>query len=122
MIVAVTVTQKFLGTNISVNDITATSDADVVATIPLPLGSGQQLGGLTPVAPAEVYLTPMLSQALTAMSAWVWAWVLAPGAITLSKQTSTGSGNAAVQLRCVIKSPQAPNAVGSASQIQPLGL
>ena len=96
---AVTVTLVFQGTNINVSDITATADGDVAATV------NHGLGG----APLEVYLTPLLSQALTALSAWAVTSPPATGItatqVLLTKLASTGSGNAAKQLRVVSKSP-----------------
>ena len=74
-------------------DVTATADADTTATIPHLMG----------VAPLKVTLTPLVSQALTALS----AWTAAPGAanVVLTKLASTGSGNAAAQVRCTIELP-----------------
>lgn len=96
---AVTIVKVFQGTNISINDVIATADGDVAATIPHGLGG----------APVEVYLTPLLSQALTALSAWAVATPPATGItatnLVLTKLASTGSGNAVVQLRTVCKSP-----------------
>lgn len=120
---AVTVSQIFLGANIQINDIIATADADVAATIPSKLGAGGTNG--SSAIPSEVYLTPMLSQALTALSGWSFNWQSTPTLnYSLVKLASTGSGNAAVQLRAIFKSVQAPNAVvgGTAVPLQPLGL
>ncbi len=75
-------------------DIVASADADVAASITHLLG----------VAPAEVIITPMLTQALTALSGWVVA-TISTTVVTLTKLASTGSGNAAVQLRVIIKRP-----------------
>ncbi len=74
-------------------DIVASADGDTAGTFPHLMGS----------APAEVYLVPLLSQALTALS----AWTVAPGAanIVLTKLASTGSGNASAQLRVIVRRP-----------------
>lgn len=121
---AVTITQIFLGTNIQINDIIATADGDVAASYPILLGSGP-IGASA--IPGEVYITPMLPQALAARSAWAVFWQsLATLNLSLTKQASAGSGNPAVQLRVVIKSPQAPNAPGynpnGSTPQQPLSL
>lgn len=96
---AVTLTTIFQGTNINITDVVASADGDVAATIP------HGLGGV----PAECYLTPMLSQALAAASAWAVATPPATGLTSvntvLTKLATAGSGNAAVQLRVVSKSP-----------------
>lgn len=119
---AVTLSQIFLGTNIQVVDVIATADADVAAVISSKLGSGS-IGASA--IPTEIYLTPMLSQALTALSCWTFNWQSTPTLnYSLVKLASTGSGNAAVQVRFIAKSVQAPNAVvgGTAVPLQPLGL
>lgn len=93
---AVSVATVLGGTNTFIGDVTATADGDTTATVT----HGLSAGG----TPKEIYLTPILSQGLTALSAWTGA---APGATTatLTKLTSTGSGNASAQLRCTIKTP-----------------
>lgn len=95
----VTLTTIFQGTNINITDVVASADGDVAATIPHGLAA----------APAEVYLTPMLSQALAAASAWAVATPPATGVtatnVVLTKLATAGSGNAAVQLRVISKSP-----------------
>lgn len=75
-------------------DVTATADGDVTATIPHLMG----------VAPKEVYLTPLLSQALTALSAWA-ATTINTTNVVLTKLASTGSGNALAQVRVIIGLP-----------------
>ena len=81
--------------NYMIVDVTATADADTTATIP-------HLMGATPL---DVTITPILSQALTALSAWTAATGAAN--VVLTKLASTGSGNASAQLRCIIRRPYA---------------
>jgi hypothetical protein len=81
--------------------IIATSDGDVAATVTHNMGlTTAQLAAGQP----EVTLTPVLSQALTALSAWTVTTKTA-NAVTLTKLGSTGSGNASPQLEIVIKRP-----------------
>lgn len=75
-------------------DIVASADGDTTITVPHLMG----------VAPQEVYITPLLSQALTALSGWVVSTINTTN-IILTKLASTGSGNAAAQLRLIVKRP-----------------
>lgn len=81
-------------------DIIATADADTTATIPHLQGSTNPPGSTPPL---KVTITPVLSQALTALSAWTAATGAAN--VVLTKLASTGSGNAAVQVRVTIEKP-----------------
>ena len=83
---AVTVTNTLAGVSTFICTVISTVDGDTTATCPHGLLSTPLLWGVTPV----------LSQALTALSAWT---VAAPGATNLvgTKLTSVGSGNAGVQ-------------------------
>ena len=81
--------------------VIATADADTTATITHNLGL--TAAQLTEGAP-EVTLCPILSQALTALSGWVCS-AKAANTVTLTKLTSTGSGNARAQLAVVVKRP-----------------
>lgn len=85
---AVTITNVLAGKNAFICDVAATADGDTTATCPHGL----------PVAPLFVTLCPTLSQALTALSGWA-ATTIDGTNITLTKLTSTGSGNAAKQVR-----------------------
>jgi hypothetical protein len=87
---AVTLTAVLTGTTMNIQDITSTADADAAATVTHGLGA----------TPLFVSLTALLSQALTALSAWATN-VIGSSTITLVKLTSTGSGNAAKQLRVI---------------------
>lgn len=93
---AVTITTVHDGTDTFIADVTASADGDTTATIPHTLGA----------IPEEVILTPTLSQALTALSAWA-APVASIDAtnVVCTKLTSTGSGSATKQLRVTIKRP-----------------
>lgn len=90
---AVTITTVYDGEDTFIATVTATADGDTTATIPHGLG----------VAPAEFYATQLISQALTALSAWSWAADATN--VVGTKLTSTGSGNASAQARVVIKRP-----------------
>lgn len=83
---AVTITNTLAGYSTFICTVIATADADVTATAPHGLASTPLLWGFTQV----------LSQALTALSAWA---IPSSGATNLvgTKLTSTGSGNAGVQ-------------------------
>jgi len=82
-------------------NIIATADGDVAATVTHNLGSNAaELALGNPM----VILEPLLSQALTALSSWIIATKTAV-VITLTKLGSTGSGNAAPQLRTHILRP-----------------
>lgn len=86
---AVTIANTLAGVNSFVATVIATADADTTATAPHGFLTTPLLWGVTQV----------LSQALTALSAWA---VASPGATNLvgTKLASTGSGNAAVQ--CIL--------------------
>lgn len=93
---AVSVTNILAGTNTFIGDVIATADGDTTTTITHGLSAGGTPLGLS--------ATQLLSQALTALSAWAFA---APGATTCvgTKLASTGSGNASPQVRVVITGP-----------------
>jgi len=90
----VTVTSILAGSYMKIVDITATADGDTTATI---------THGLV-VTPLFISMCQLVSQALTALSAWAFS---APGATTSTgtKLTSTGSGNANPQVRVAIWAP-----------------
>lgn len=73
--------------------LTATADADTTITVPHLMGA----------APLLVTLTPILSQALTALSGWTVA--IGAANLVFTKLASTGSGNAAAQLQVVVQKP-----------------
>lgn len=83
---AVTIANTLAGTFSFICTVIATADADTTATAPHGLSATPLLWGFTQV----------LSQALTALSAWA---IAAPGTTNLvgTKLTSTGSGNAGIQ-------------------------
>lgn len=84
-----------------VADVIATADADTTATITHNFGlSAAELASGDP----RVILTPLISQALTALSAWA-VTAIATNSITLTKLTSVGSGNASAQLRVSVQRP-----------------
>lgn len=91
---AVTVTAILAGSNTYIADVVATADGDTTATITHGLAS----------SPKEISMCQLISQALTALSAWAFS---APGATTSTgtKLASTGSGNASAQVRVNIKTP-----------------
>lgn len=91
---AVTVATILAGVNTFIGDVTATADGDTTGTVTHGLAT----------TPKEVNACQLISQALTALSAWA---VTAIGATTLTvtKLTSTGSGNASAQLRVTCKTP-----------------
>ena len=91
---AVTITTVFDGPDSFIADVIATADADTTATIPHTLGA----------APQEVTITQLISQALTALSAWAVTTIDATN-VVCTKLTSVGSGNAGAQLRVIIKRP-----------------
>lgn len=91
---AVTVTTIIASPTCNISDIIATADGDTAATVT------HGLGGI----PAEVYGTQLISQALTALSAWALTSRLA-ATVVWTKLASTGSGNAGAQLRSVCRSP-----------------
>ena len=81
--------------------IIATADADVTATVTHNMAlSVAELAAGQP----EVIVTPTLSQALTALSAWT-VTAKATNTITLTKLASVGSGNAGSQLDVAVKRP-----------------
>lgn len=90
---ATSATVVFTGTDTIIRDVIATADADTTLVIAHGLGA----------APAEVTMTPLLSQALTALAAWTVA--IDATNLTLTKLASVGSGNAAAQLRVIAKRP-----------------
>jgi len=89
----VTVTTVLAGTDMYIATVVASADGDTTATIPHGLGA----------IPLEFYATQLLSQALTALSAWSWA--IDTTNLVGTKLASTGSGNAAAQVRVVVKRP-----------------
>lgn len=91
---AVSLTVVFTGTDTLIRDVIATADADTTATI---------AHGLV-TAPQEVTITPILSQALAALSGWAVTTIDATN-VVCTKLTTAGSGNAAAQLRVIIKRP-----------------
>lgn len=91
---AVSIASTFTGTDTVIRDVTATADADTTATIPHGLG----------VAPAEVTITKTLSQALAAESSWAVTTIDATN-VVCTKLATVGSGNAAAQLKVIIKRP-----------------
>lgn len=84
---AVTVATVLGGYTTFIASVICTADADV--------GTGNVAHGLG-VAPKLFGVTQVLSQALTALSAWS---IAVPGATNIvgTKLASTGSGNAAIQ-------------------------
>jgi hypothetical protein len=82
-------------------DIIASADGDTVATVTHNFATS--VADLAKGFPL-VILTPTLSQALTALSAWT-VTTKTTNAITLTKLTSTGSGNASPQLTVAILRP-----------------
>lgn len=91
---AVSITSVFTGTDSVIRDVIATADGDTTATIPHGLGA----------APAEVTITKTLSQALAAESSWSVTTIDATN-VVCTKLATAGSGNAAAQLRVIIKRP-----------------
>lgn len=85
---AVTLATLLAGPTMNIQTVIASADGDTTATCPHLLGA----------APLFVALTQMLSQALTALSAWAAGTVDATNVVG-TKLTSTGSGSASVQLR-----------------------
>ncbi len=81
-------------------DVVATADGDTTATIPHLMGSANPPGSTPPL---KVTITPLISQALTALSAWTAATGAAN--VVLTKLASTGSGNANPQIRVHIEKP-----------------
>jgi hypothetical protein len=81
-------TQTWIGT------IIATADGDTTATITHGLSA----------TPTDVQITQTISQALTALSAWA-VTTISSTQVVLTKLTSTGSGNASVQLQVRISLP-----------------
>lgn len=72
-------------------DVTATADADTAITIVHGLGN----------PPPVVGITQLLTQAITALSAWA-ATTIDGTNVILTKTTATGSGDAAAQVRAII--------------------
>lgn len=92
---AVSTTPVLSGTTKFIFDVTATADADTT--------TGSVAHGLGAV-PLSVIITPLVSQALTALSAWA-VTTLDGTNIALTKLTSAGSGNASPQLRVEVSLP-----------------
>ena len=82
-------------------DVIASADGDVAATIThnMAISAADLLLGKP-----EVYLTPILSQALTALPMWAATSILT-NTVVLTKLASVGSGNAAAQLRVYVSRP-----------------
>jgi len=97
---APTTTQSALVKMVTAN-IIASADGDTTATVThnLQISTADRAKGF-PI----VILTPLLSQALTALSAWT-ATITDGNVVTLTKLTSTGSGNASPQLRITVMRP-----------------
>lgn len=84
-----------------VADVIATADADTTATITHNFGlSAAELASGSPV----IDFVPIISQSLTALSSWA-VTAIATNSVTLTKLTSTGSGNANPQVRVFIQRP-----------------
>lgn len=78
----------------NIQDVVASADGDTTATLPHLLVN----------IPLFVTATQLLSQALTALSAWAAGTIDATN-VVLTKLTSTGSGSATKQLRVVAWAP-----------------
>jgi hypothetical protein len=87
----ITLATTLAGPTMNIQTVIASADGDV---------SSGAMPHLLQGAPLFVALTQMLSQALTALSAWAATTVDAT-AVTCTKLASTGSGSASVQLRVV---------------------
>lgn len=87
----ITLATTLAGPTMNIQTVIASADGDT---------SSGAMAHLLQGAPLWVCLTQMLSQALTALSAWAATTVDAT-AVTCTKLASTGSGNAGVQLRVV---------------------
>lgn len=81
--------------------VIASADGDTTATITHNLA--MTAADLTAGRP-EVYVTQLISQALTALSAWA-VTTIAANTVVLTKLASTGSGNASPQIQVTIKRP-----------------
>lgn len=81
--------------------IIATADGDTVATVTHNLAL--TAADLTAGRP-DISVTQLISQALTALSAWA-VTTIAANSIVLTKLTSTGSGNASPQVQVTVKRP-----------------
>lgn len=90
---AVTLNTVLAGPTMNIQDVIASADGDVTATIVHTL----------PATPLVCILTQILSQAITALSVWTSAIGAANNVLT--KLASAGSGSASKQLRCVTWSP-----------------
>lgn len=88
---AITLATLLAGPTMNIQTVISSADGDT---------SSGAMAHLLGTAPLFVGLTQMLSQALTALSAWAATTVDAT-AVTCTKLASTGSGNAGVQLRVV---------------------
>jgi hypothetical protein len=91
---AVTVTPVLAGVRLHISDVEATADGDVLATVPHGL----------PTTPTVVILTQLISQALTALSAWA-ATTIDGTNVVCTKLASVGSGSAGAQLRVIAMAP-----------------
>lgn len=89
---AVSLTTVFLSNDLRVTDVIATADADTTATIPHGFGPG---------VPVDVSISPM-NQAVSALSLWALE-TLSGTTVVLTKATTASSGDAAAQLRVVIR-------------------
>lgn len=98
-----TTAQAFGTDEVSAN-IIKSADGDTAATVTHNLGTGT--AGLALGHP-WVILEPLLSQALTALSAWTITTKTAV-VVTLTALASTGSGNAGAQLRVHVLRPVSP--------------
>lgn len=87
----ITLAVTLAGPTMNIQTVIASADGDT--------SSGNMAHGLGS-APLFVGLTQMLSQALTALSAWAATTVDATN-VVCTKLASTGSGNAGIQLRVV---------------------
>lgn len=92
---AITVTPVLAGTTKFIADITADADADTV--------TGNIAHGLGAI-PLSACGIQLLSQALTALSAWALTTLDATN-LELTKLASAGSGNAAKQYRVEVSLP-----------------
>ncbi len=96
---AVSITNIFQGVDASVNNITATADADAVATVPHGLGA-------LPFIPTEAWVVGILTQgpALNPPKS-VGLGAIDAVNVNITMGTIVGSGNAAPQLRVYCKRP-----------------
>jgi len=88
MAVTLTTILAYTKGSMNIQDVVASADGDTTATLPHLLGA----------APLFVVATQLLTQALTALSAWAAGTIDATN-VVLTKLASTGSGSATAQLR-----------------------